>query len=115
MRARLALLLALYLPLQLLLWSIGGHVHLRGVTLADPACPHGALIDALEHGHPPDAPTDHADLDHRHCHCQLLGIPVPNLRVVLGVAPMTQPGATAPPCLEGPPARPERPQWSGLA
>jgi len=122
MRSRLALLLALWLPLQLLLWSIGGHVHLPGVTLADHGCPHAAqATDSHEHpaDHLPQPAADSdpsaADLDHRHCHCQLLGITALNLRVAHGVAPMTRPHAAAPPCLEGPPARPERPQWAGLA
>lgn len=114
MCSRLALLLALWLPLQLLLSVIGGHVHLPGLDAAHAGCPHGLHAAALD---PADSPADHdaGDTSHRHCHCQLLGIPALTLRVAVGLMPAALPSTPAPPCLECAPSRPERPQWAGLA
>jgi hypothetical protein len=114
MRSRFALLLALWLPLQLLLWSIGGHGHLPGLHAGPSGCPHGIHAEALDPADPPADP-DASEAGHRHCPCQLLGIPALTLRVVSAPMPAARPLTTAPPCLECAPSRPERPQWTDLA
>jgi hypothetical protein len=127
MRPCLTLLLALWLPLQLLLSAIGGHVHLPGLHDAQVTTCEHAMASAgdphFDHDHASDHELDHdsgsasdlTDTEHRHCHCQLLGMPAPAVLVDAGAArPALSPPA-APPCLEYAPTRPERPQWASLA